>query len=73
MACRSCGSRNQTRCGAEINIYFPGRGGLDKPAVLAFPKIVGIVVCLDCGVTEFTLQEAELRLLGEGGAASTAA
>jgi hypothetical protein len=70
MACRSCGSRNQTRCGAEINIHFPGRGGLDKPAVMAFPKIV---VCLDCGVTEFTLQEAELRVLGEGGAASTAA
>jgi hypothetical protein len=32
-----------------INIHIPGRGGLDKPALLVFPKIV---VCLDCGVAE---------------------
>jgi hypothetical protein len=65
MACRSCGSENQTEFGAEINIHFPGRKGLDKPAVLVFPKLV---VCLDCGFTQFTLPEAELRLLGQGAA-----
>jgi hypothetical protein len=62
MACRSCGSENQTELGAEINIHFPGRKGLDKPAVLVFPKLV---VCLDCGFAQFTLPEAELLLLGE--------
>jgi hypothetical protein len=66
MACRSCGSVNQTEFGAEINIHFPGRKGLDKPAVLVFPKLV---VCLDCGLTQFTLLDTELRLLREAAAA----
>jgi hypothetical protein len=66
VACRSCGSEDQTEFGAEINIHFPGRKGLDKLAVLAFPTLV---VCLDCGFTECTLAETELRLLGEGAAA----
>jgi hypothetical protein len=66
MACRSCESENQTEFGAEINIHFPGRKGLDKPAVLVFPKLV---VCLDCGFTQFTIPETELRLLGEAAAA----
>ena len=68
MTCRSCGSNNQAEYSAEINIHFPKDG--DKGAVLVFPKLV---VCLDCGVAEFTIPEAELRLLGERGAASTAA
>lgn len=65
MACRSCGSENQKEFGAEINIHFPGRKFLDKPAVLVFPKLV---VCLNCGFAEFTLPETELRLLGEAAA-----
>ena len=63
MACRSCGSENQTEFGGEINIHFPSRKGLDKPAVLVFPRLV---VCLDCGFTQFTLPEAELPLLRQG-------
>ena len=66
MACRSCGSGNQTEFGAEINIHFPGRKGLDEPAVLIFPKLL---VCLDCGFTQFTFPEAELRYLAQGIAA----
>ena len=66
MACRSCRSENQTEFGAEIDIQVPRRKDLDKPAVLVFPKLV---VCLDCGFTEFTIAETELRLLGEGTAA----
>jgi hypothetical protein len=68
MTCRLCGSNNQAEYGAEINIHLP-RGG-DKAAVLVFPKLI---VCLDCGVAEFTVPEAELRQLGKPGAASTAA
>jgi hypothetical protein len=67
MACRPCGSENQKEFGAEINIHFPGRKGLDKPAVLVFPMLL---ICLDCGSTQFTLPEAELLLLGEGTATS---
>jgi hypothetical protein len=66
MACRSCGSENQTEFGAEINFHVPGRKGWDKPPVLVFPRLV---VCLDCGFTQFTLPETELRLLGKGAAA----
>jgi hypothetical protein len=71
MACRSCESKNQTQFDSEINIHFPGLKNLDKSAVLIFRK----QVCLDCGFTQFTIPETELRLLGEGGAgaASTAA
>jgi hypothetical protein len=68
MTCRLCGSKSQEEYGAEINIHIPTGG--DKAAVLLFPKLV---VCLDCGVAEFTVPEAELRQLGKRGAASTAA
>ena len=66
MACRSCGSDRQTEFGAEINIHFPGWKGLDEPAVLVFPKLL---VCLDCGLTQFTFPETELRYLAQGIAA----
>jgi hypothetical protein len=69
VSCRSCSSSNQTQFGSEVVIHFSGLKNLDKPAVMVFPNIV---VCLDCGVTEFTIPEAELRLLG-GRAVSTAA
>jgi hypothetical protein len=59
MTCRSCGSKNQAEYGAEINIHLPR--DREKAAVLVFPKLV---VCLDCGIAEFAVPEAELRLLG---------
>ena len=70
MSCRSCSSNNQTEFGSEIIIHFSGLKNLDVPTVMVFPKIA---VCLDCGVTEFTIPDAELRQLRERGAASTAA
>jgi hypothetical protein len=60
MTCRSCGAENQTKFSAEINIHFPGLKNLDKPAVLVFPELL---LCLDCGFTEFAIAETELRLL----------
>jgi hypothetical protein len=68
--CRSCGLKNQAEFSSEINVHFPHLQDLDKPAILVFPKIV---VCLDCGFTEFTIPEAELRRLRQSGTASTAA
>jgi hypothetical protein len=59
--------RIRAECGAEINIHLPR--DRDKAAVLLFPELV---VCLDCGIAEFTVPEVELRRLGERGAASTA-
>jgi len=66
MSCRSCTSENLKEFGSEINIHFPGRQGLDKAAVLIFPRVI---VCVDCRFTEFTFSEAELYLLRERDAA----
>jgi hypothetical protein len=46
-----------------MNIHFPGREGLGKPAVWVFPKVL---VCLDCGFTEFSIPKTELALLAGG-------
>jgi hypothetical protein len=60
MRCRSCPSEKQLEFGAEMIIHFPGLEGLDKPIVWVFPKLL---VCLDCGFTEFAIPETELALL----------
>ena len=62
MACISCKSANQTVFPAEINIHFPGLKGLDKPTVWVFPLLL---VCLDCGLTQFTMAKAKVRELSE--------
>jgi hypothetical protein len=67
MACKSCRSEKQREFGAEICIHFPGLKNLDKPAVLVFPKLL---VCLDCGFTQFTVPEAELQCLAAQGVAA---
>ena len=67
MSCKSCGSVNQRKFGAEMGIHFLGLKNIDKPAVLVFPELV---VCLDCGTAEFAVPEAELRQLAKGNAAA---
>jgi len=62
MQCKACGSHNQAEFNAEINVHFPGLKNVDMPAVLVFPKLL---LCLDCGFTEFTLSETELHLFDE--------
>src|SRR3954471_16411620 len=58
--CRSCLSGNRSQFSSEICIHFPGLEGLEKPAVFVFPKIV---VCFNCGHSEFSMPETELRSL----------
>jgi hypothetical protein len=60
--CKSCQSDNERQFNAEIALHFPGLKGLDKPIVWVFPKVV---VCGDCGFTEFSIPETELRVLAE--------
>ena len=60
MYCKSCGSQLAGTFPAEIAIHFPGLKGLDKPHVWVFPALV---VCLNCGHTEFPIPEHTLRLL----------
>jgi hypothetical protein len=45
---------------AEINIHYPGFKNLSTPTVLVFPKLL---VCFDCGLTQFALLEGERHLL----------
>lgn len=59
--CKSCGTTNQSEFSAEICIHFLEPKDLDKPPMFVFPKIV---ICLDCGFTEFAMPETELRRLG---------
>jgi len=67
MPCRSCGSVNRSKFLAEVCIHFPGLKNIGKHVLWVFPELV---VCLDCGTAEFTVPEAELRQLAEGGAAA---
>jgi hypothetical protein len=66
MACKRCSSGSQSKFDAEINIHLPGYDGLGEPAVWIFPELV---VCLECGFTEFSVVETELRKLENGAAA----
>lgn len=62
MKCKSCTSANQRTFNSEINVHFLGLQNLQEPSVFVFPKLL---VCMDCGFTEFAMQETELRLLGK--------
>ena len=63
MSCLSCASGNQAEFPAEINVHFPSLKNLERPAVLVFPKLL---VCLDCGFSQFTIPEKELALVAGG-------
>jgi len=63
MTCKRCHSDRQRVFNAETAIHFRGLEGLDRPIVWVFPEIV---VCLHCGVTEFTVPERELQVLQQG-------
>jgi hypothetical protein len=65
MSCASCASVNEAEFNTEMMIHFPGLKHLANPGVFVFPKLL---VCLDCGVSQLTLQETELRLVGKGDA-----
>ena len=66
MTCKSCSSENQRRFDSELLVHFSGLKNLDRLPVFVFPKLL---VCMDCGFTEFALPEPQLCLLGEGATA----
>ena len=60
MTCKSCGAANPREFVAEIAIHFPGLKGIDLPTICVFPKLL---VCLNCGVAEFAISEAQIASL----------
>jgi hypothetical protein len=64
MACKSCQSPTHTLFPSEICIHFPGGlEALSKQPVFVFPQLL---ICLNCGFTECSVPENELRSLAEG-------
>lgn len=61
--CERCFSQLRPYFSGEVAIHFTGLGGLDKPIVWVFPTLV---VCLSCGLTQFSVPERELRVLRDG-------
>ena len=55
--------RYQRNLNSEIGIHFPGLEGLNKPIVWVYPDLL---VCLNCGLTQFESPEAQLRQITEG-------
>ena len=59
-----CVHSNQRKFPAEINIHFPGGiKMLDVPSVWVFPHLS---VCMDCGFTQFLVNDEQLRRLSDG-------
>ena len=58
--CTSCGSANVSKLSGEVALHFRGLQNLDTPAVFVFPEVV---VCLDCGVSQFEMPQPELQRL----------
>ena len=67
--CRSCQSANKSTFNGEIAIHFTGLEGLDKPIVWVFPQIM---VCTNCGLSEFIVPKRELQVLVQGSPAEGA-
>lgn len=63
MVCKRCGSPSHNEVNAEVYIHFPGRAGLNKAGVLVFPKLL---LCMNCGLADFSVPESELRTLASG-------
>jgi hypothetical protein len=57
MSCRVCASEKQSRLPTDVAIHLPG---LDTPHAFLFPQVL---VCMDCGFTEFSILEIELPRL----------
>jgi hypothetical protein len=51
-----------------MGIHFPELKDIDKPVVWVFPEVV---VCLNCGMAEFSVPKAELRQLEQSDSAAS--
>ena len=63
MSCKVCQSVNQRAFPSDLNVHFPGAKNLVTPTVRAFATLL---VCLNCGFTEFVAGDEELTKLRSG-------
>jgi len=66
MSCKRCGEDTRSKFPTEMNVHFPGWGGLEKQSVWVFPEVL---VCLNCGLAEFDVPVRELATLVDGSSA----
>jgi len=62
MLCVCCGSSNLPKFKGEIALRLPGANAIE-PTVFVWPEVA---VCLSCGVAQFSVPNAELRVLAKG-------
>ena len=62
MPCTRCLSLHQTELNSEINLHFRGLPNLGEPGIFVFPQVL---VCLDCGLSEFVIEKRELAQIIE--------
>ena len=60
MCCRSCASERVAEFSTEMVIHLSGMKNLGMPGVMVFPKVL---VCMDCGSSEFTVPKPDLASL----------
>lgn len=60
MNCSKCTSRALAEFSAETMVHCSGIENKDFPGLLLFPELL---VCLECGSTQFVIPESELRQL----------
>jgi hypothetical protein len=60
MKCPNCSLNTLAEFPAEVMIHCVGGENINFPGVLIFPKLL---VCLECGSTQFVIQQAELPQL----------
>jgi hypothetical protein len=62
MSCTRCLSLHQTELNTEINLHFRSLPNLGDPGILVFPRVL---VCLDCGLSQFVMEPRELAQIME--------
>ena len=62
MSCRLCASGNQAEFPAEMMLHFRGLKNVNKPAVWIFPTVL---ICLECGFSQFTAPKEQLMQLAD--------
>jgi hypothetical protein len=68
MGCKNCQSSQLKVFQGEVSLVFPGIRRIHQASVYFCPQIL---ICLDCGASEFFISAQELELLRKGMANSS--